>query len=733
MTRSLTREPVQANPGNSFFRRAAVGGAFGIALGFTAQAVAQSTAQDDGRAEVLPTVEVQGTQLPGELAPAYGGGQVARGADFGVLGNQRSIDVPFSMTTYTSKLIEDRQARTLGDVVDNDPSVRISSGYGNFAQLFVIRGFALTGDDVSLNGLYGVTPRQLVAVEALERVDVFKGANAFLNGASPGGSAVGGGINLQLKRAGDAPLTRVAVEGTGSGGLGTHVDVGRRFGSEGQFGARVNQTIHDGETSVDGEHRRDAQTAVSLDWHGDKLRLYADFLYQRQRVDDGRSVVYVTGDGIPTVPSATHNYAQPWTYSDLEDTVGIARAEYDFLPAWTAYVSGGAHHTNEHGQYASPSVDSATNATTTSRLGVPHKEDALSAEAGVRGRFSTGPVSHLVAAGASLTRIETRSAYTMSGTLPTDLYNTQELGYPADMYVGGDWADPGVVSRTLMRSVAVSDTLGLLGDRVLFTLGARRQSIHVNGYAYTGAQDSAYDDAVTTPVLGLVIKPWRDTAFFANRTEALTQGGEAPSTALNSGQTLAPYRSRQYEVGVKYDTRRLGASLAVFQIEQPSAYTDSTTRIYSANGVQRHRGIEAQTFGEPFQGIRVIAGVSYTAAKLLDTAGGTTDGNRPIGVPGFLFNLGAEYDLPALPGLTFTANWVHTASQYLDATNTAAIPAWDRFDLGARYSRDVFGKRTTFRASVRNVANKAYWASTIGGYLTQGEARTFLFSMTTDF
>ena len=122
------------------------------------------------------------------------------------------------------------------------------------------------------------------------------------------------------------------MEASGSGEVDTHVDVGRRFGSEGQFGIRVNQSVGDGDTSVDDEHRRNNLTAVSLDYRGDKFRLYGDVLYQRERVDQGRNVVYVTGDQVPTVPSATANYAQSWSYSDLEDTVGIVRGEYDFLP-----------------------------------------------------------------------------------------------------------------------------------------------------------------------------------------------------------------------------------------------------------------------------------------------------------------------------------------------------------------------------------------------------------------
>ncbi|RAD76622.1 TonB-dependent siderophore receptor, partial [Burkholderia multivorans] len=260
-----------AVPAAAFAQAAAVSAAAPASAGSSASAPSADGA-------VLPSIDVTGTvePLPGDLAPTYAGGQVARGADFGVLGRQKASDVPFSMTTYTSKLIEDQQARTLADVLDNDPAVRSAAGYGNYAQVFVIRGFKLDGDDISLNGLYGVTPRQLVETDAIERVDVFKGANAFLNGASPNGSAVGGGVNVQLKHADDKPLTRVTVDGSVSGSIGTHVDVGRRFGSDGQFGIRVNQSIGGGDTAVDDERRRNNVTAVSLDWRGDKLRVSGD-------------------------------------------------------------------------------------------------------------------------------------------------------------------------------------------------------------------------------------------------------------------------------------------------------------------------------------------------------------------------------------------------------------------------------------------------------------------------
>jgi len=730
---------LQATPAKALVRRASSAAIVAaVAAVFSLSAHAQSSGASNAEGanspaeSTLPAVKVQASkeQLPGDLAPTYAGGQVARGADFGVLGQQKMIDVPFSMTTYTSKLIEDQQARTLSDVLANDPAVRTAFGFGNFSEVYIIRGFELQGDDVSLNGLYGITPRQLVSTDALERVDVFKGANAFLNGASPNGSAVGGGLNLQLKRADDKPLTRVTIDGETSGTIGAHVDVGRRFGSEGQFGIRVNQANHDGETSIDNEHRRDNTTAVALDWRGDKLRLYADFLYQRQRVNGGRSTVYDYANYIPEPPSASYNYGQSWNYSSIEDTVGILRAEYDFLPGWTAYVTGGVRHTDEHGEYSSPSIN--TTGVTQSRLGVPHKEDGTSAEAGVRGHFNTGPVSHFVTAGASIVRVDSRSAYTYSGSWASSIYDTPQVPYPATIGQAGNLADPQTTSLSLLRSVSISDTLGFLNDRVLFTVGVRHQDIHANNFDYTGVQTEAYNDSVTTPLFGLVVKPWQNVSFFANHSEALTIGEAAPSTAVNTGQLLPPEKSKQWEVGAKYDNGQYGASIAAFQIEKPLTYTN-TSNVFVSDGTQRHRGIEASVFGEPVRGVRLIAGATYIHATQYGLGDASLDGNKPIGVPTFMFNVNAEYDVPMLNGLTLTARWIYTGSQYLNTTNTLSIPHWNRFDLGARYATVLFGKPTTFRASVLNVANKSYWASTIGGYLTQGAPRTVLLSVTTDF
>ncbi len=691
-------------------------------------------AVDDTAAPVLPTVSVQGKDvpLPGDLAPAYPGGQVASGAPVGVLGEQKLINVPFSVTSYTSGLIADQQAHTLADVVANDPAVRTALGYGNFAETYLIRGFEIYSDDVALDGLYGLTPRQMIGTGAIERVDLFKGANAFVNGAAPGGSGVGGGINVQTKVAGDKPLAEVTLEGSASGEPGTHVDVGRRFGESDQFGIRVNQTVEGGDTSVDHETRHDQQTAVSLDYRGERLRLYADLLYQKEHIAQGRPGVFVIGDDVPATPSATYNYAQPWTSSSMEDTVGMLRGEYDLSRNWTAYAGIGTRHTTEHGDYSTLTDDDG--AASAYRMGTMHREYAISAQAGVRGQFDTGPVSHTLNAGWQINRVAGYNAYDFSPSFATSLYDTPSVARPAGDFSGGDFADPGLTSIELMRSFVVSDTLGLFGDRARLTLGARRQNIVANGYDYgTEVQSSAYNESVTTPLVGIVYKLQPNLAVYANRSESLVAGGTAPGTAANAGAVIAPFRARQYEAGIKYDANRYGTALAIYQIRQQVAYTDSVTNVYAADGVQRHRGIEFSVYGEPVRGVRVIGGVSYIDARLEDTDGGAENGNRPIGVPAWTFNANLEYDVPRVSGLTLMGRALWTGTQYLDQANTQQVPSWTRFDVGARYATRAFGHATRFRLMVTNLANRAYWSSALGGYLTQAEPRTAWFSMTSDF
>ena len=707
---------------------------------------------DSGGYTLAPAVdlgdalELGATTINSDLAASsdtWQGGQVARSARLGLLGDQPISDVPFSVTSYTAKTIADQQARTLGDVLLNDAAVRQSAGFGNFSQVFTIRGLPLNTDDISYNGLYGVLPRQIVTTEALERVEVFKGPNAFLNGVAPQGSGIGGAVNLVPKRAEDTPTRHITFDYATGANLGGHLDLGKRFGEDNRFGARINLAQHDGGTGVHDEAQHSTLLAVALDYRGERLRLSTDLGYQKERINQGRAVIYPTGTKVPHAPSARDNYSQDWTWSQLEDTYGMVNAEYDLDDNWTLYAGAGAKHTRENGEYSSLYVSDEDGTARGGYLYPPHDEDNKSAMAGLNGRFATGPVSHRVNFGLSGMWGEQRSAYkaiTAANRFDSNLYHPVKVPRPTNTYSGSDLHDPRIVGKNRIKSAAVSDTLGLFDDRVLLTVGVRRQSIGVDGWATaTGVRNANYDESVTTPVYGLVIKPWEHVSFYANRIEGLAQGPTAPSSVSNANEVFPPKRSKQVEAGVKLDWNSFGATLGVYRIEQPNSTTfrepGASKDTFSMDGEQVNKGVELNVFGEPIEGLRLLTGAVFMHTELDNTANGRNDGNRAPGVPRFQYNLGADWDVPGIAGAALNARVLRTGGQYVNTDNSLSIPAWTRVDLGGRYSFKMDDKLVTLRANVENVANKAYWASasTSNNYLTQGTPRVLRLSASVDF
>ena len=189
-----------------------------VAMG-SAPLVTPAWAQSEADASSLDTVTVTGT-VPtyGDTPPpAFAGGQIAAGGRVGLLGEKDAMDIPFSVTSYTSELIENQQSQTLGDTLQNDASVSVGQGYGIYGEAFKIRGFDLNGDDVAYGGLYGVLPRQLINSDIAERIEVFKGASAFTSGIPIGGNGgIGGTVNIEPKHAGNEPMLKLSKIGRAS-------------------------------------------------------------------------------------------------------------------------------------------------------------------------------------------------------------------------------------------------------------------------------------------------------------------------------------------------------------------------------------------------------------------------------------------------------------------------------------------------------------------------------------
>ncbi|MFC7297493.1 TonB-dependent receptor [Herminiimonas aquatilis] len=672
------------------------------------------------------------------LSKPYAGGQVARGGRAGILGTQDMMDTPFSITSYTNELIQNQQAKSVADVLQNDPTVRIARGFGNFQELYMIRGFNVYSDDMSYNGLYGLLPRQYVAAELLERVEVFRGASAFLNGAAPGGSGIGGSINVVPKRAGNDPLTQVTIGVESGGHYQVGVDLSRRFGEDKASGLRVNAVRRDGETSVDNEKRELSLLSLGWDWRSRDVRVSTDLGYQEHKISQPRPSLYV-GTVVPTAPDASKNFAQPWTYSNSRDAFGTVRGEIDFSDAVTGWAAAGIRKGRESNRLANPLITAANGDMSTYRWENERQDDVATGEVGLRGKLQTGSVKHAWTASASAFQSKEYNAFKGSAynALQTNLYNPVAYAMPAlDGYGEGNLSNPPLVGKLEMSSVALADTLSFLDDQLLLTLGARQQSMESYGYsAVTGTQESHNKKTKTSPIAGIVFKASHQVSVYANYIEGLEKGPVAPAYTNNRFSLFEPQVSEQKEVGVKYDFGKFGGTLAYFMTSRPSSYVNGAN-VFVVEGEQKNRGVELSLFGNVQRGLRLLGGLTVLDTEQ-KTSVASLNGKDSIGVPKTMANLGVEWDVPGMSGFSVNSRVVYTGSQYANGTNTLEIPSWTRVDLGARYLSTIANKLVTWRARVDNVANRDYWASSGGypgqSYLVLGAPRTFTLSASIEF
>jgi len=684
----------------------------------------------------LPALRVTGSaDMPrNDPPPPFAGGQVARGGRLGLLGNRDIMDTPFSLTSYTSQAIQDQQARSVSDVLKNDASVRTIWADGSYSTQMTIRGFPVQAQDIAVNGVYGLVPPQLTGgLEMFDRIEVLRGPSALLYGMAPSG-AVGGTVNIVTKRATDMPVTRLTTSYWSDAQFGSAIDMGRRLGDDKQFGIRFNGAYRDGDTAMDNQQQRVGFASLGLDYRGERVRLSADLGYQNMRSDNPTRPVYTDNPNfsIPDAPDNKLDLGQSWYYAKSEDTFGMVRGEADLADNLTAYAAAGGRRNRFLGLYNFVYIQNNAGDFRANQYYQPTYADTATFLGGLTGRLTTGPLRHTIDLSASALETESGVLAPVIATYNSNLYDPAAMAKPSLSGFSGS-APKTSVSR--LNSIALADTISALDDRVQFTAGVRHQSVHVDNYsAITGDKTTSYDQDAYTPAFAILVKPWRHVSLYGNYVQGLSQGPSAPASAANAGTVFAPIKSRQYEVGAKAEFDGFGVSAAYFEIRQPSGFLDPATNMFGMDGEQRNRGVEINAYGEVMRGLRLLGGVSFINGKLTKTAGGANDGNKAVGVPDTLLNLGAEWDLPNVPGLTLSARYIYTSSQYYNAANTQKIPSWDRIDLGVRYRMRVLDKQVTLRAGVENLLDKNYWAGASTNYgLARGNPRTYMMSASADF
>jgi iron complex outermembrane receptor protein len=246
-----------------------------------------------------------------------------------------------------------------------------------------------------------------------------------------------------------------------------------------------------------------------------------------------------------------------------------------------------------------------------------------------------------------------------------------------------------------------------------------------------------------SPLISLLYKPQPRTTLYATWGSSLQQGDVAPTTAVNGGQGLEPYRSHQLEIGYKLSLPGLDVSTAWFRLERPFANLDPADNVFKISGDQLNYGVEAMVTGRVGARLTTYGGFTVLDPTLTNTAAVEAEGKHFVGIPTWKSNLLTEYRVAAGPATFVMLNWQLVGRRPIDDANTAYTPAYNVVDAGVRYAHALKGVATTWRLNVNNIGNTHYWSTlgpgnitgaNVGSYTAHiGQPRTVAISMEVAF
>jgi iron complex outermembrane receptor protein len=214
--------------------------------------------------------------------------------------------------------------------------------------------------------------------------------------------------------------------------------------------------------------------------------------------------------------------------------------------------------------------------------------------------------------------------------------------------------------------------------------------------------------------------------LYANYGVMLSLGPQAPFWTANGSQYLAPFMTRQAEIGAKYAPgQRILLTAAFFRIRAPFYYpkllagADSFCpsgaggdQCFESDGQETHTGVEFNAEGKASQWLRLTASVAAIKATSNDSGTAAYNDKQVINVPRVRTALFADVTMPRMRGLHLMPGWGYTDRKEATRDDLVSVPAYNLFNFGARYTPGGEDGRMTFRLYADNITDKRYWKDT---------------------
>ena len=507
------------------------------------------------------------------------------------------------------------------------------------------------------------------------------------NGTTTRQSA-GGIVNMTTKRAGDTDVTRYTQSFSGSSSFGEAIDVSRRFGEDKEWGVRVNaENVSGEELSGVGEDLTNRDIFVNIDHQGEKSKtnLFAGYLYSELK-NSTRWFQFLS-------PAAAKELTNQKT--------GVDYTGVTHLPD------------------APDSED---------RQG-PLAITNYYAEVGVKGQAYTGDVKHDMVF--SLDKSWSTQWSGASGSVDAFAGNIYGGRYDNLTPAVGD-AGISLSSKNAFWGWAAIDTLEYKKLQVM--LGVHGQEAKTKSYS-KGALVSTVEGDATSPIYGIVYRPNDKVSFYANHAESFSGGTAVTNVKYeNQGEILDPAKTKQNEIGVKYEAGNTLFSLSYFDIKcakTAEEYRSGFEKPFLVqDGEDEYEGIELTVNGKLAPKWNIMGGLMYLDARRNKTGDGTYDGYRVNGASRWNGVLALEYE--ANNDFSVIGRALYNGTATIN-NEELKVPSYFTFDLGVEWKTKLGNTPMTLRAMCYNVTDENYWIAQSGAnYLALSNPRTFMLSASFD-
>ncbi|MFW3441883.1 TonB-dependent siderophore receptor [Aliarcobacter butzleri] len=691
---------------------------------------------------VIKKIEGKGTVLePISVNESYKNGTAENGylsediTGVGLWGKRSLQDTPYSMSVIPQELIENVQAKDMNQIFKMNPTTQetgqMLTGLGD-AQWVTIRGFEI--NNPIINGIpYSTKWASTPMMQDIERVEIINGATGFLYG----GGRVGGAVNYITKKPTTEDLKNVSIGSYGNESYYTHLDLGGQFDKNHTFGYRVNALYQNGELPNQSDKE---QKAISLvfDWKPTD-NFYTDIKYSyKNSLEKGGNFYFNNVSDRKTI-NKSKGFSPDWIQDELKLNKVENNTNWNINDTFTLRTSLMYEKTKSRGSDITATVkdntviSSLSNWNTYIWKGAWQETENYGGNIFLDSNFDTLNVNHNLTIGYSMnsrkhfTREDDGHFYRFNGNV--SLNDIKNLIEP-------DWDSFGSMGTKPLKPSTKSEYQNILiGDDITFNdqwsalVGANYATVIDRSYR----ADTKYDESKLTPTLSLIFKPFEQLTTYTTYIESLEAGTIVGDRYKNEGQILAPYKSKQYEIGTKYSlfNEKVLLNGSLFRIEKANEYEKDTTPklTLTQDGEEIHQGIELGITGKVTDNLTIIAGgtlIDLSVEKVEDKA---LEGKKPINAASKMAKLYSEYEISQIKGLAITGGAYYTGKSYGDRANKDVLPSYTLYDAGLRYKTKLDKYPTTFNLNIQNLTDEVYW--TRNNML--GDPRSVAFSMKMEF